>query len=617
MPVALWLALLMTAPAAAPAEASPVGKPAPSFVLTDTQGRDRPMTEWSERRLLVLVFLRCDCPVVKLYAPRLAELAREFEPKGVGFVGINTGSAEDRERMTRFCRDHNLTLPILEDATGAYSAKIGARRTPEVFLLDAERVVRYRGRIDDQYAPGLQRPRVGRRDLAEAIGELLAGKAVSVAETEPAGCLIDRPVEAMASKNVTYTRDVAAILQKHCIACHQPGQAAPFSLTDYASVSKRARRIRETVEQGRMPPWLASPEYGHFKNENRLSAAERKVLFDWIDSGTPEGDPRDLPPLTKFAEGWRIPEPNLVLSMPEEFTIPAEGKIDYQYYEVDPGFQEDHWVQMAEVRPSNRAVVHHGMVYLRPPGTDILVAQGDLKSIYLAAVGPGSTPLVLPEGRAKRIPAGWRLVFQLHYVTIGSEQKDKTCVGLVFADPKKVKQEVATNMAAAFDLKIPPRVSDHVVEAKHQFGFDVLLLSFNAHMHLRGSAFRYEAEYPDGRREPLLDIPRYDFNWQNTYQLAEPKRLPAGTVMHCIAHFDNSEKNPVNPDPNAEVKWGTQSEDEMMIGYFDIVRADEDLTSWRYGSQVLLGKVPVWGYALVCLLLAAVVLVDRRRRRSA
>lgn len=594
--------------------------PVAPFTLPDQDGKEHPLEEWRERKVLVLVFLSADCPVVMRYAPRLEELSREFTEKGVTFVGVLTGASADRAEAKRFRTAHRLTMPILVDTGNALAAGVGATRTPQAFVLDAERVVRYRGRIDGQYQPGIEGVRVERRDLAEAITEVLAGKAVSVPQTEPAGCPIEKPVAAASSGRVTYTRDVALIMQKHCVACHRAGQAAPFALTRYADVAKRTRRIREAVTEGRMPPWLASPEFGHFSNDSRLSDAERKMLFDWIDAGAPQGDPRDEPPPVVFPDDdWRIPKPDVIVSMPETFTVPATGSVDYQYYEVDPGFTEDKWVQMAEVRPSNRAVVHHGLVYLRPPGVNALVAQGDLKSLWLAGVGPNSPPMRQPEGRAKRIPAGWHLVFQLHYVTIGSVQTDRTSIGLKFADPKRVKQEVATNMALNEGIRLAPYEARQQVEADHTFPEDVLLLSLNPHMHLRGKSFRFEAIYPGGEREVLLDVPRFDFNWQNTYLLAEPKRLPRGTVMHCTAIYDNSRDNPFNPDPSATVTWGASSEDEMMIGYFDIVRADQDLTSWQQFVQDQFARFPPALYLAVGAVIMGVLVLgwERRRQRRA
>jgi hypothetical protein len=366
-----------------------------------------------------------------------------------------------------------------------------------------------------------------------------------------------------------------------------------------------------------MPPWLASPDHGQFANEVRLTTTEKQLLTDWISQGMPEGEASDLPPPPVFNDSWRINEPELVLSMPIQFEIPAHGIVDYQYFEVDPGFQEDKWIQAAEVRPGNRAVVHHCLIFLRPPGSTDLIAQGDLKSVYLTGFAAGSTPLNLTRGMAKKIPAGWRLVFQMHYTTTGTPQHDRSTLGLVFADPRTVQKELATNMLMDMSLTLPPHSADTLVEAQTTLKHDLLLFSLSPHMHLRGKSFRYEAHYPGGRSEILLDIPHYDFGWQDTYFLAEPKRLPRGTVLHCTAHFDNSAANPANPDPSATVKWGEQTTDEMMIGYYDVVLADQDLTRPAPLASLLRSAQTNYRFAFPTICVIGLWLVLRRHKAKA
>jgi hypothetical protein len=265
--------------------------------------------------------------------------------------------------------------------------------------------------------------------------------------------------------------------------------------------------------------------------------------------------------------------------MERSFEVPAEGVVDYQYFEVDPGFTQDQWISASEIQPGNRKVVHHCNVFLKDPNSRSEVDEtGELGSYCLDAMTPGSPPMLLPPGTAKRIPAGWHLLFVVHYSPVGTRQTDRTSIGLVLADRSKIRKEVATNLVFDPELRIPPREPNHRVERSRRFDDDVLLLALFPHMHLRGKSFRYEALYPDGRSEILLDVPRYDFRWQNRYELAEPKRLPAGTTLRCVAYFDNSSANPDNPDPNVEVRTGKQSWEEMFNGYHDIVLADQDLT---------------------------------------
>jgi hypothetical protein len=559
-----------------------------------------------------------DCPLAKLYAPRLIELARAYERQGVAFVAINPNRQDSVADLARYVRQHAIPFPVLKDLGNAIADRFGAQRSPEAFLLDQRRIVRYQGRIDDQYTVTGQRPKPARRDLAEALDELLAGRPVSVPRTEAAGCPISRVKRASTATSVTYCKDVAPILQRRCLECHRRGQVAPFALTTYREASGWAGAIREVIAEGRMPPWSASPRHGRFANDPSLTAQEKETLFNWIDAGCPEGDARHLPPPRTFPTGWSIPTPDLVFSIPGPFTVPAEGVVEYQYFVVDPGFREDRWVQAAEIMPGNKAVVHHCNIFLQPPGVadpKALPEEGPGGSFCLTMTAPGTPPMVLPEGLAKRVPAGWRIVFVIHYTPIGSVQKDQTRLGLKFADPRSVKKEVATRLMFDLDLTIPPYAAHHEVSQTWEINRPVLLLSLFPHMHLRGKSFRYTAIHADGTEEVLLDVPRYDFNWQHRYVLAEPRPLPAGTRLRCTAVYDNSADNPANPDPSATVRAGTQTWDEMFNGYFDVVLVEQDLQReaawpnrlWRGAQQVC--RPPV---ALLMLVIGGTFLGRRK-----
>ncbi len=577
--LSLLLLLLSALHLATKEEREPKEQPIDNFQLRDARGGTHQLSDWHGNKLVVVAFLGVDCPLSRLYGPRLAEMARDFGPRGVGFVAIDANQHDAPSDLLRYLRDHPLPFPLLKDVGNTVADQFGAERNPEVFVLDERRVVRYRGRIDDQYLPGAQRSHPGRRDLAIALEELLSGQRVSQPLCPASGCRISRLGKPSAHGAITYYRDIAPILQKHCQSCHRPGEIAPFSLISYKDAAGWAATIREVVADRRMPPWHADPRYGKFANDPSLSEPDRQLLLGWIDSGCPEGDPAEqkLPPPV-FSQGWHIPTPDQVVTMAQPFTVPAQGTIDYQYFVVDPGFREDRWIQAAEVRPGNRTVVHHCNVFLQPPGANEVQVQGELESCWLVTYVPGHSPLVLPEGMAKKVPAGWRLVFGMHYTAIGSAQIDQTSVGLKFADPRTVKKEVATRAMIDLALCIPPRVAEHRVTQTWQINCDMLLLSLFPHLHLRGKSFRYEAIYPDGTSEILLDVPRYDFNWQHRYELAQPKRLPAGSFLRSTAVYDNSADNPLNPNPDAEVREGPQSWDEMFRGYFDVVLADQDLT---------------------------------------
>lgn len=543
---------------------SSIGRKIADFSLRDFYGTAHALADLRQSKFVAVVFLGCDCPLARLYAPRLAKLADELEPRGVRFVGINSNSQDTPTELADFARQHELRFPLLKDPGNRVADQFGAARTPEVFVLDGERVVRYCGRIDDQFIVGRRRSEPTRRDLEAALEELLAGQPVSVAETEAAGCLIGRVPQREPHGDVTYANQIARLLQNRCVECHRDGEVAPFALTSYEEVAGWAPTMREVVADGRMPPWFANPEHGKFSNDARLTADEKRLLDEWVDNGCPQGDPADLPEPRQFTTGWQIPQPDQVVAIREEpVDVPAEGVVAYRYYTVDPGFTEDKWIKAAECRPDNRRVVHHIVAIFLPPGVPVRGMRG-----AMVGYAPGMPPTQFPDGVAMLVPAGSKVLFQMHYTPDGAPEKDRSTLGLVFADPSEVKKRIGGGMAANRSFEIPPGAGNYEVTSRHVFDKDVRLLTLTPHMHLRGKSFRYEAEYPDGRREVLLDIPRYDFNWQLRYHLADPKLLPKGTQLHCVAHFDNSPENVANPDPTKTVRWGDQTWEEMMIGYY-------------------------------------------------
>jgi peroxiredoxin/mono/diheme cytochrome c family protein len=549
--------------------------PTVGFRLQDHRGAWHTLDEARDRKVVVLAFLGVECPLAEAYAPRLAELARALEKRGVGFLGVDANQQDGPVAIGRFADKHGLPFPILKDVGNSLADRLGAERTPEVFVLDGSRAVVYRGRIDDQYAIGVHRPAPTRHDLVDALDAVLAGRPVATSRTEAVGCRIGRATKPAQSGAVTYAKEVARILQSHCVTCHRPGEIAPFSLTDYGQAAGWSSMIAEVVDEGRMPPWHASPEHGKFANDSRLSAAEKKALREWVAAGSPEGDPADLPPPPRFVEGWQIPRPDLVLEMPRAVEIPAEGSMPYELVEIDPKLKSDVWVRASQVRPGNPAVVHHVVVFVLPPGVTKIDEEG---GDFLAAYAPGMPPRILPDGVAKRIPAGSRIVLQLHYTPRGTKQVDRSRIGLVFADPAAVHKELMSGMALNYRFQIPPGASNYISRADFRFSRPSTLLSLMPHMHLRGKSMRFVAEYPDGRREVILDVPRYEFDWQNLYVLDQPKPMPEGTILHTEARFDNSAENPNNPDPTRAVTFGEQTRDEMHVGYLNFALADQDLT---------------------------------------
>lgn len=544
------------------------------FELPDLDGAPWRLAERPERPIAV-IFIGAECPIVGLAIDRIGELAREHQGR-VDFVLIDSNRQDSADDLKRFAHDHQVTLPLLRDVGNRIADAMRAERTPEAILIDRDRLVRYRGRIDDRYSYGVRRPEATSEELANAIEELLAGRPIAVPRTEAVGCLIGRLVEPAADASVTYCNRVAAILQKKCLECHRSGEIGPFSMESYDEIVGWAEMIAETVETERMPPWHADPNHGDFANDRRLTDDEKRAIYDWTEAGAPYGDPADLPEPPSFIEGWRIGEPDLVIPMSDTpFSVPAKGEVPYQYFVVDPGFKTDRWIRQAECRPGNREVVHHIIIGIQTPeGRER--QRGELESEWLTATAPGAAPLDLPAGMAKRIPAGSKLVFQMHYTTNGRATTDLSQVGFVFVDEAEVRHEMLTQQVINTEFTIPPHAADHPVDAAYRFRRDSIVTALFPHMHLRGKAFRYEAEYPDGTREILLDIPRYDFNWQNAYVFREPKRFPAGTRLKCFAKFDNSSENLSNPAPDQPVRWGEQTWEEMMIGYFDMYVPEDE-----------------------------------------
>jgi peroxiredoxin len=521
--------------------------------------------------------------LAKQCALKLQKIADEYAERGIAVLALDANRQDSLTEIAAFAKANSLTFPILKDLNQSVVDALLATRTPEVFVLDAEHVIRYRGRVDDQFAVGgKSRKAPTREDLRSAIDELLNGQPVSVAETTAIGCLIGRAREPKKDAAVTYSKQISRILQQRCVECHREGEIAPFSLTDYHEVAGWADMMAEVTRTHQMPPWHASPDYGHFANERRLSPEEIELFQTWAAAGAPEGNPADLPPPRKFTDGWQLPrQPDHVVWMSDEPTqIPAEGTVDYRYFTVDSGLTEDKWLAAAEVIPSNRAVVHHVIVFM---ATDDRIKDEDKQTV--TAYVPGYRISPFPKGMAKKIPKGSKFIFQMHYTPNGVAGEDRTRVGLVFANPAEVTHEVRTAAVINRRFAIEPEKDNQAFESRSiSLPIEMQLISLSPHMHLRGKSFRYELTLPNGSTETLLDVPHYDFNWQTSYKLLEPRTLPSGAKLKGYASFDNSRNNLANPDPSKTVTWGEQSWDEMLLGYFDLAVPK---TSGDVGQKVM------------------------------
>ena len=410
-------------------------------------------------------------------------------------------------------------------------------------------------------------------------------------------CLISsaalNALDAAEAPSATFYRDVLPILQERCQSCHRAGEIGPMPLGTYTETRPWAKAIRQAVVTRKMPPWNADGPHGKFRNDPSLSQAQIDTLVAWVDGGALEGDAKDAPPARTFTEGWTIGTPDAIFDMPKAYDVPAAGTIEYTYVIVPSGFKEDRWMSSAEVRPGNRAVVHHANVYVREPGSKWLreypygeafvphektVRAGEggsssagagIEEQMIAGYIPGRPARQVPPGYGMLVPAGSDLVFQMHYTTNGKAVRDRTKVGFVFAKQPPAKRVIRVQASNA-KFVIPPGAASYPVSGTAQLGVECELIDAYPHMHFRGQSMTLSATYPTGEREQLLRVPRYDFNWQLVYEMGQPKLLPTGTLLRADATFDNSPNNRFNPDPKAEVRWGDQTWEEMMVGFFDV-----------------------------------------------
>jgi hypothetical protein len=398
----------------------------------------------------------------------------------------------------------------------------------------------------------------------------------------------------LAAPSPTFSKDVAPIIQKRCQNCHRPGEVAPMSFMSYKEVRPWAKAIREKVVKREMPPWFADPSIGEWENDCRLSDAEIATVSKWVDDGAKEGDPKLTPKNPEYVQGWSIGKPDVVLTMTQEFSIPAEGAVPYKYFVIPTNFEEDKYVQFAEIRAGDRSHVHHVIVSVRYPDANPMPPPGELtpearrasfanasRSVEdsdgrLVGWAPGEAPLILKPGHAKLVKKGSSLIFQVHYTTNGKEGKDRTSIGLIFSKAP-VEKRMITAGAFARNLVIPAGDPNFESTATFTFKEDSHIDSLHPHMHLRGKDMLFRLVYPDNTSKVLLSVPKFDFAWQQTYFFKEPVAAPKGSKLEVVAHHDNSPNNKFNPDPTKVVKWGDQTWDEMMIGYFDYTLDKQDL----------------------------------------
>jgi peroxiredoxin len=561
--------------------------------LTDAaDGKPYPLRQLAGPKATVVFFAGSECPVAQAYEQRLSQLAPELEARGVKLLAVSSNDGDTLDTLRAHRAAAKLPYPLYLDEGGRLAETVGAVVTSEVALLDPEGRAVYQGRIDDQVSLAGRRASARQHELADAVDALLAGRPVAVPRTRAAGCYLARRPKAERAADVTYAKQVAPLVQKYCVTCHRRGQAGPMALETYEQVAAWSRTVLDVLQRNQMPPSrLAPPDprYGEFLHMPEPTPQEIDVVARWVAAGAPRGaagKPPGKPPAPAPASrakpdadadvDWLIGEPDLVVSMPQTFTVPASGVVPYQYYDLMRYTGDERWVEAIEIRPTVRSVVHHANVYMDQP--ELLTVGFDAGERW-ASYAPGRPPTTFPAGVARRLPKNAKLTLEVHYTPDGVEREDRIRIGIRFAR-KPPRYETRSIPLGTLNFEIPPHAASHEVTGTYTLKGDARIAAFTPHMHDRGKDFRYEAVLPDGTVRTLLSVPRYNFKWQFVYVPKEMIALPKGTVLRAIAHYDNSDDNPRNPDPSATVSFGYQTFEEMMFGFVELVY-DEEASSPR------------------------------------
>ena len=580
------IAAIATRGAIATAEpAAPATEPAaravdPAIELVDVaSGRRAALRTLAGGKATLVFFASNECPVALAYEQDLAAQWKPLRDRGVALVAVTT-SHESRAAIDQHRSGARLPYPVYQDPGGRLAAALDATRTSEVALLAPGGRVVYQGRIDDRVTPSVRRPHATTHELADAIDAVLADRAIAAPRTQAAGCVIASPRAPHAAtpgEHAPSYADIAPILGRYCVGCHRPGEAGPMSLVSYEQAAEWADTIADVLHENRMPPSRLSPpdpHFGEFVAAPEPSAAEIARIAAWVDAGAPRGPGAARTAAPIASSGWAIGKPDLILTMPRAYSIPASGVVEYQYYNLLTYTGDERWIEAIEIRPSARSVVHHANVYM---------AQAELGTVGFdagerwASFAPGRPPTTFPDGVARRLPHGAKLTLEIHYTTDGVPRDDRTVIGLRFARTPP-RREARGIPLGTLNFEIPPRAPAHEVTATYTLKGNGQIASFTPHMHDRGKDFRYEAILPDGTTQTLLFVPTYNFKWQFVYVPKKMIVLPKGTVLRATAHYDNSTANPRNPDPGKTVRFGLQTFEEMMFGFVEVVY-DEDIGS--------------------------------------
>ena len=558
-----------------------------NFRLPDHLGASHELYRLSDATAIVFMVQGNGCPIVRNAMPRLRELRDEYAARGVEFRLLNANLQDHRDSVAREARDFGYDIPILIDETQIIGDALGLVRTGEVFVIDPEHwTIAYHGALDDRLTYENQKTEARHHYLADALDDMLADQPVAVPSTNAVGCLINFPERKRHSAHaaISYSEAVAPVLLDKCVNCHRPGGIGPWAMTGYDMVHGFAPMIREVLRTQRMPPWHADPQHGEFANDRSLSTTEIRTLVHWIEAGSPRGaGPDPLAEQTRTWPEWALGAPDLVIDIPSQ-DVPATGTVEYQYPTVRNPLDRDVWVRAAEIIPGDRKALHHVITFFAVPDADGRLTRHNMRT--LGGYVPGASADVFPADTGVLLPAGAVFRLQMHYTSYGKATTDASRLGIYLHDEPPA-HHLAGTVLMNTRIRIPANTRAHTESASEVLTKNVLLYSLLPHAHFRGSASEFVAVYPDGVRETLLSVPNYDFNWQTTYELAEPKVLPAGTKIIHTTTWDNSATNPANPDPNRTVAWGEQSWDEMLFGSLTFRYLDDNETPATRGRTNL------------------------------
>jgi AhpC/TSA family/EF hand len=536
-----------------------------NFMLVDAQKLEaHELYRMADDKAIVLVSTGVGCPIARAMTPALKALRDKYAAQGVEVMLVDSNLQDSRDAIAAEAKEYGIDIPILMDSNQIIGEALGVTRTAEVFVINPKTwAVAYHGPLDDRSDYGIQKA-VGKTFADDALAAVLAGKPAPPATQASKGCLVDFPARDKKAA-ITYVKDVAPILEAKCVACHEEGGIAPFAMKNYEMVKGFSPMIREVIRTDRMPPYNADPHIGTFSDDKNLSPAEIKTLVHWVEEGAPRGEGKDpLGVKHLVAAEWPLGKPDVILNVPA-FTIPASGVVDYQHPWVANPETEGKWLRASTVKVESRQGVHHVLTgYMTDVPKDGQQAFENKWGVSVGGYAVGAESEIAPKNVGSYIPPGGAIGFQTHYTPFGKEVTDHTQIALYFyKDNEKPDLVMHNSVIANNTIVIPPNDPHHREVAYMTFPHDALLYSAFPHAHYRGAMSDLWIRYPDGKEKELLSLPRYDFSWQRDYTFAQPIAVPAGSKL--IAHFiyDNSKRNPSNPDPSKTVVWGDQSWEEM------------------------------------------------------